>query len=296
MAFSAPSPLRQILNKRIDDLLGEAERLSADARTRALRELADQLNQAVRRLRQAEDIDALVATLAASTGPFAAASLLFRVMGDFARSEKIEVDLKSAPAFAGAVQTRDPVTSAAVGSEVSQQVVDLLGHGPEERVSILPLVVRDRAAALLYCWGDVQLAPLELLAQVASAVWSALVPATPLVEIAAAPAQTPEARKAAAWEELSPEDQRTHLRAQRFARVKAAEIRLAEAAAVQNARARRNVYEALRGPIDDARAAFRKDFFEACPSMVDYLHLEIVRTLANDDAELLGKDYPGPMQ
>jgi hypothetical protein len=29
--------------------------------------------------------------------------------------------------------------------------------------------------------------------------------------------------------------------------------------------------------------------------MVDYLHLELVRTLANDDAEALGKDYPGPM-
>jgi hypothetical protein len=28
---------------------------------------------------------------------------------------------------------------------------------------------------------------------------------------------------------------------------------------------------------------------------VDYLHLELVRTLANDDVELLGQDYPGPM-
>ena len=30
-------------------------------------------------------------------------------------------------------------------------------------------------------------------------------------------------------------------------------------------------------------------------SMVDYFHLDIVRTLANDDADLLGTDYPGPM-
>ena len=29
--------------------------------------------------------------------------------------------------------------------------------------------------------------------------------------------------------------------------------------------------------------------------MVDYLHLELMRTLANDDADLLGKEYPGPM-
>ena len=29
--------------------------------------------------------------------------------------------------------------------------------------------------------------------------------------------------------------------------------------------------------------------------MVDYLHLELLRTLANDDADLLGSEYPGPM-
>jgi len=29
--------------------------------------------------------------------------------------------------------------------------------------------------------------------------------------------------------------------------------------------------------------------------MVDYLHLELLRTLANDDSDLLGKDYPGPL-
>jgi hypothetical protein len=29
--------------------------------------------------------------------------------------------------------------------------------------------------------------------------------------------------------------------------------------------------------------------------MVDYLHLELVQTLANDDPDLLGNNYPGPM-
>ena len=31
------------------------------------------------------------------------------------------------------------------------------------------------------------------------------------------------------------------------------------------------------------------------PTMVDYLHLELVRSLANDDAILLGPNYPGPL-
>ena len=33
----------------------------------------------------------------------------------------------------------------------------------------------------------------------------------------------------------------------------------------------------------------------AAKSMVDYFHLELVHTLANDDPALLGQDYPGPL-
>lgn len=291
------SPLRQLLENRVSQLLDEAERVSADLRSRARREAADELNQTARRLRQAGDIDSLVGTLAASAAPYATATLLFRVVGDEARSEKIDLPLASAPALGAAAQSHDPVTAAAVPSEVSQALVDLLGHAPEEKVSILPVIVRERAAALVYCWGDVQLAPLELLVQVAAAVWTALLPAAPLIGIApaAAPVDGKAAAPAEGWDALSSEDQRIHLRAQRFARVKAAELRLREAAAVQAARSRGNIYEALRDPIDKARESFRSEFFTPCPTMVDYLHLELVRTLAGDDAELLGKDYPGPM-
>ena len=97
------------------------------------------------------------------------------------------------------------------------------------------------------------------------------------------------------WDSLPPAEQQVHLKAQRFARVHAAEMRLHEAQAVQSGRTRRDLYGALREPIDAARAKFREAFFLTCPSMVDYLHLELMRTLANDDAELLGKDYPGPL-
>ena len=56
-----------------------------------------------------------------------------------------------------------------------------------------------------------------------------------------------------------------------------------------------DVLDDARKPIDVARDSFHKTFFTACPSMVDYLHLELVRTLANDNPELLGCDYPGPI-
>ena len=84
-------------------------------------------------------------------------------------------------------------------------------------------------------------------------------------------------------------------RAQRFARVQVAEMRLFEADAVQTGRARRNLYDALRPSIDAARESFRNQFFTSCASMVDYLDRELERTLANDDPNLLGKTYPGPL-
>jgi hypothetical protein len=56
-----------------------------------------------------------------------------------------------------------------------------------------------------------------------------------------------------------------------------------------------NLYGMLKEEIDSGREAFRREFIETCPSMVDYLHLELQRTLAKDDALALGPDYPGPL-
>jgi hypothetical protein len=97
------------------------------------------------------------------------------------------------------------------------------------------------------------------------------------------------------WSSLSKEDQEFHLKAQRFARVCVAELRLYESEAVKQGRAARDLYGRLKEKIDAGRQAYRRQFMDVCPSMVDYLHLELVRTLANDDETLLGTDYPGPL-
>ena len=74
-----------------------------------------------------------------------------------------------------------------------------------------------------------------------------------------------------------------------------AEIRLYQSEKVKNGRAAHDLYTSLKEEIDSAREAFRSEFLNASDSMVDYLHLELVRTLANDDVELLGQKYPGAM-
>jgi hypothetical protein len=327
MASSAPTPLRQVLEERVRQLVLETETLFADARDRARRDMADQLNQAVRRIRQTSNLEDLGATLVDATAAFCPAAALFGVSGEMATGERIrgvseavsrnfaslEVPLGSAPALAGAVDSRDPVAAATMSGEVSEALVKLLDHGPAGRASIYPLVARDRVVALLYAWGTLQGPAIELLASVASLVWIVLTepaappPAAPqpeapqpaadgLVAIAPLPAGAPAERKAAAsWDELPLEEQRVHLRAQRFARVQVSEMRLFEPDAVQSGRAERNLYHALRTRIDGARGTFHASFFLPCPSMVDYLHLELVRTLANDNPELLGGDYPGPL-
>lgn len=277
----------------------DTERNKAEACAQARREVASQLNQAVRLMRQAATRDELGDTTADKAAPFASGAVWLRVEDNAARSEKLDltIPLPSAAALAGAVHTREPVIALAAAAEVSPQLVDKFGHTAESRAFIHPIVAEGNAPALLYAWSDgpakVENSALELLAQTASAVWESLKPppppSAPLVTIA------PVAAAANPWEALSQVEQQVHLRAQRYARVQVSEMRLRHSAEVQAGRVRHSLYESLREPIDAARESFRNEFFVKCPSMVDYLHVELTRTLANDDADLLGNDYPGPM-
>jgi hypothetical protein len=292
---SSTSAFHVILEK----FAAEAETAAAEWRARARTELADQLNQAVRRIRQASTRDDLGETVADTAAAFASGAAWFLIADAWARCERFDltVPLAEAAALKEAVDTREPIAALANPAEVSPQLVESFTHSPQSRAFVYPILAAEKIPALLYSWTnqpvDAQHSALELLAQVATAAWVALEPPPPPPEplIVIAPAPKP----ANPWEALSADEQQIHLRAQRYARVQVAEMRLRNAAAVQSGRLRRNLYHALHDSIDAARDAFRKEFFTKSPSMVDYLHLEVTRTLANDDADLLGKDYPGPM-
>jgi hypothetical protein len=301
------SPLRHLLESRLSELSGEMESLFADARDRARRELAEQLNQAVRRIRLADDRQELAATLVDAAATFASGAAFFHIHDQLAEGDRIRgvsepsveafralrIPLLSAAALAGAVETRDPVVTAAASSQISYELARVLKHLPDARASIFPIVDGDTVPALLYTWGVVQSPAIELLCQVGAAVWSATAPPPPPPELLVTIEPAPD--PGSAWDRLSAEDHKIHLRAQRFARVQVAEIRLFDPEIVHTGRARRDLYSALRSRIDAARAAFREQFFANSQTMVDYLHLELVRTLANDNPDLLGKDYPGPL-
>jgi hypothetical protein len=306
------SPVREILDQHFSRISSELEtavdqlvaNTSTESQERARTEFAEWMNQAARRMRQSASAAELGAALLDASGAFAAGGALLIVDGPKLRGQRVrgvplpvaeaftnlEVSLDRAPALAQAATTHDPITTLVSPAEVSESLADLANGPSGGRANIYPILASGRTSALLYVWGSTQGAALELLVQIASAIWSSLPAAPELVTIAASGSPA-----ASGWESLSPEEQRVHLRAQRFARVQAAEMRLFETDAVQTGRARRDLYGLLQKRIDTARESFQKSFFENCPSMVDYLHLELVHTLANDDPELLGKDYPGPL-
>lgn len=308
--------------ERLANVLDDVERAAGEFGKQVRQECANQLNQAVRRLGQADAPVELADTLADAAAQFAGGAAVLSIDGGIATLESIrpsgdagqaagsQMALDAAPALAAAVESREPVIAAAAESEVGGTLARLAASAGDDRVAIFPVTGHDRVPGLVCAWGTVETAALELLAQVAGDEWdrlsrAAAAAAAAEAEAAAAAAAATAAAAAAelvtiapaerSWESLPAEEQRLHLRAQRFARVRVAQWRLREGAAVRSGRVRGDLYSELELQIEEARKSFRDEFFAPCSGMVDYLHLEMVHTLANDDAELLGKDYPGPL-
>jgi len=323
MSVSArPSILRKVLEEQFSLLAGELATLheqemaarDAEQRETLRGDLAESLNQAVRLLRQTENFQQISAVLADSSTTFSKLLAVFSVHGDTVRAERVrglsaeaavqfcalELPTAGAAAFAGVIETGDPVVAMTTPREISATLAEIFSHKPDDRAYILPLAVRGRPAGLIYASGAVEMAPLELLAQAAALVLETRIrPAEPapkaeLVTIQGT-AKVPKPSIPASWTELSAADQELHLRAQRFARVQVAGMRLFSPELVKQGRAAKDLYGTLQKEIDPGKEMFRQSFLTASPTMVDYFHLELLRTLANDDASLLGEKYPGPL-
>lgn len=294
-----PSTLRQLL-LQAEELF--ARELAASAETGETR-AAEKLNQAARRLRQAGGFNEICTVLADAAAGFCNSAAVFSVSGDIARLESIrgeegrtaslEVPLAQAPAFREVMESREPAAVLGSGGQVSEAVAALMGGG---RLWLVPVYGKERTLAVLAASGAPGAAALELLAQTAGLAAQAVVaapPAVPAALVAIAPAAAPTAK--AAWESLPAGEQKLHVSAQQFARVRVAEWKLYHPEAVAEGRARHDLYGALKENVDQARETFRQRYVVSCASMVDYIHLEILRALANDDPALLGDAYPGPL-
>lgn len=250
------------------------------------RALSEHFNHSGRRLRMAESRGEWAAILRDAAARFAAKTVVFT-------SEDVAV--WKAPAFASAVELRDTVVTLRDESQLGP-AVQKLGEALHARCYLFPIVDKGSVTAILYAEdrGQPDRNALELLAMLASGTMPAGPDSEPpppvpaLVQIAGlaipAPARIPEP------------DQALHLKAQRYARVHIAQMLIDQYDAVEHGRRNRALYVYLKEPLEGQRQEFRRLYLDTCASMTDYYHEELVRTLANNDAELLGPQYPGPQR
>ncbi len=299
--------LDQIFEERFADVenrLHDSLTASVDNRVRRSRsEVTDALNQTARRLRGAESREEWIRTVLEAASPYCAKAAIFGVTPKgLTLGDHPPVPLTAAPAIGSAVESKDTVVAVGTPRELSQTISAILGDASEKKVYLFPVVARQSVLAVLYAEpGDkpVEVSAMELLASLAAAsiettTETVVVKSSPadLVRITGAPAPP---AGASTWTDLTKPEQEQHLRAQRFARTRVAEILLHKARQVRNGRGSNNVYGVLKEEIEAGREAFRREFIETCPSMVDYFHLELQKTLARDNPIALGPEYPGPL-
>lgn len=90
-------------------------------------------------------------------------------------------------------------------------------------------------------------------------------------------------------------EQRAHNDARRFARLLVSEIKLYNAAKVNDGRRNFDLYERLKDEIDRNRKVYDKRVSPTVAARFDYFYEELVQTLAEGDPAKLGKDCPGPV-
>jgi hypothetical protein len=292
----------------------EMESRLSELRLRLRRDLGDRFNQLLRRLRKSDTGSELHASLLDAAGAFCQRVALFAVEGQMLRCDgsrdftadasgqlgETVVSLTSAPALLSAVEGKDTVIATRSAAELSEQLAGFFGEAPGTKVGLFPIVCNGRTAGLLCAdWGEgeADVGSLELMTMLAGVTLEArAVPTNP------PPAPAPEVEhvvRVAAfepdWSRVPEADRALHSRAQRFARVQVAEMRLYKAQQVRAGRLQGDLYSALKSEIDMAREAFQTTYLTPCASMADYLHLELLHVLANDDASLLGPSYPGSL-
>jgi hypothetical protein len=288
---------------------------------------AELLNQALRRMRHANGDQQILQALVENIAPYAffAVVLVFEnnqarvaASGGFERGQSTSAEfgfdfafaISDAPALVTAIESGDPVVALATPGEISSALADKLNSGArgegepedESKAYLFPIRARQSVVALLLASRlvasgstAVNTAPIELLCEAAGMRLESVEGITQPKTLAVADSGQDRIEKRLSWDTLSPEDQRLHLQAQRTARLRVAEMRLYNEADLRRGVAGGNIYEALQPAIDSARGQFLQDFLAKSATMVDYLHLEILQSLAHDKDALLGPGYPGPM-
>ena len=228
------------------------------------------------------------------------------------------------------MQSRTAETGSA--SDFDHNFTSKFGAPADGKVTVLPLLLKDKISALIYADGGSQAgaldsAALDVLVR-ATGAWLEVIsqrkqaqkdgPAEPEMH-AAPPANDPFASHAplhsakaqsltesepamamsaaaasggaSAAPTLSAEDADVHRKAQRFARLLMDEIKLYNQAKLAEGRKHKDLYDRLQEDIEKSRATYLKRYGNTAAATGDYFNQELVRSLAEDDISLLGKNF-----
>ncbi len=293
------------LDQALETVRRDSDAACSQAAQAARLQLTTDLNHAARRLRQYQSEEDWVTSVLSAIEGFADQAALFTVHNETVRLRgKYQIELPhdfsfpiaSAAAFANAIASKDSIVSLRTQGEVGER---LSAASPAQRAHIIPILNGNRVSAILFAASQdrVDLNGLELAATMASLVLERQTNTAKSVQITtpvpAAP-RPPQTRELPPWSALNDDQRNLHLRAQRFSRVKVAEMQLARPEACRAGLEQNDVYLFLKKEIDSARETYQTQFMKT-PSMVDYLHLELVRTAAEGEESKLGADYPGQL-
>jgi hypothetical protein len=288
----------------------------------------DVLNSAVSSIQDGEAQPEILRSLLEGATKFSGRAALFVIRGGTATGwqargfddddgiKKFSVDTSDGLA-SRAVQDRMPAAAAA--AEFDSKFVSAVGNPSDGNAVVLPLVVKEKVAALMYAdagTSDGTLDPSALHLLVRSAGQWLEVLALRKAGGASAPAAEPErevqpepppqapARAAEppppppppppAREEpsISAEDQEVHKKAKRFAKLLVDEIKLYNQAKVTEGRAHNDLYDRLKDDIDKSRAMYDKRYATTSVAEAKYFDQELVRILAENDIGKFGANFP----
>jgi hypothetical protein len=317
-----PTEIQNIIEEAVAEVLDAAlPKLRAEIVRRAVEVVeslapapgaspSDLLNAAAASIQESGSQAEILRHLLEGSARFAGRVALFVVKGStingwqgigFEENDAIKnVNVNSSSGLVGrAIQGRAPAAGST--GEFDSGFISAVRAPAENNCLVLPLVVKDKAAAVIYAdggtlaGGHLDASGLQALTRFA-AIWlevSALRKANGAA-VEEAPQAVAMAAGAGAAAAVAPasEESELHKKARRFAKLLVEEIKLYNQPKVEEGRQHKDLYDRLKVDIEKSRATYDKRYAESAVASADYFTQELVRILADNDISLMGAGFP----
>ena len=318
--MSRPTEIQNIIEEAVAEVLDAAlPRLRAEIVRRAVEVVeslapapgsspTDLLNAAVASIQESASQAEILRRLLEGEARFAGRVALFVVKGStvngwqgigFGDNDTIKnVSVNATSGLAGkAVQGRTMADGAT--NEFDSGFLATVKATAENHCLVLPLVVKDKVAAVIYADGGVapggtlDVSGLQALTRFA-AIWLELAALRKAGGAAADEAPQAAAVGAGSGAAAAPvtEEDELHKKARRFAKLLVEEIKLYNQSKVDEGKQHKDLYDRLKVDIEKSRATYDKRYAESAVASADYFTQELVRILADNDVSLMGAGFP----